>query len=238
MELGTRRIRSAGHGTGSVEVTLPTRFRELVGVPLRVRLRDGLRPEIVLQPEIQAAHAALERLWAALAQATGLVAPPPFPAADFVFALFAPCEDAPEAPLRPGIAWSDAQVLSGAAPHSPVVVARLLRALGARLAAPLGVAAAQAYGFGAALAFAATGQVTRATEQQECDIAGAELGAAPGLAFNEAGEDAWAPALWAALAPGFARITDTHRQWTAEPALLARSRAAWRRGVTLELGGA
>lgn len=238
MELGTRRIRSAGHGTGSVEVTLPTAFRELVGTPLRVRLRDGLRPEIVLQPETRAAHAALERLWVALVGAAGLIAPPPFPTADFVFALFAPCEDAPGPLPRPGIAWSDAQMLAGHGPHAPLVAARLLRALGARLAAPIGVGAPHAYGLGAALAFAATGQVLRATEQQECDIAGAVLGTPPGAAFAEAGEDIWSPAFWAALVPGFGRIADIHRQWTAEPGLLAHSRAAWRRGVTLELGGA
>ncbi len=238
MELGTRRIRSAGHGTGSVEVTLPTLFRELVGLPLRVRLRDGLRPEIVLLPEMQAAHDVLDRLWVAMARATALFVPPPFPAADFAFALFAPCEDGAEPVPRPGVAWSDAQALSRAAPHSPAAMARLLRALGARLAVPLGVAAPHAFGLGAALAFAATGQVLRAAEQQACDIAGALLDMAPGAALAEAGEDAWAPGFWAAAAPGFARIADIHRQWTAEPGLLAHSRAAWRRGVTLELGGA
>jgi len=238
MEFGTRRIRSAGHGTGSVEVTLPTAFRELVGVALRVRLRDGLRPEIVLLPEMAAAHAALERLWAALAGACALDPAPGFPAADFGFALFAPCEDGAEPLPRPGIAWSDAQVLAGAAPHSPLALARLLRALGARLAAPLGVGAPHAFSLGAGLAFAATGQVLRAAEQQGCDIAGAVLGAAPGAAFAEAGEDAWAPGFWRAASPGFARIGALHRQWTAEPGLLAHSRAAWRRGVTLELGGA
>ena len=67
MELGTRNIRSAGHGSGSIEVTLPSPLRDMAGLPCRIALRDGLRPEIVLVPEMRPAREAMQRLWNLLA---------------------------------------------------------------------------------------------------------------------------------------------------------------------------
>ena len=52
MYLGTRRVRSAGRTSGSVEVTLPVQLSVLQGVACRLVVRDGARPELVLEPEL------------------------------------------------------------------------------------------------------------------------------------------------------------------------------------------
>ena len=53
MDLGVRQIRSAGKGSGSIELTLPADLRDLVGLQCRIMLRDGSRPDIVLQPDLR-----------------------------------------------------------------------------------------------------------------------------------------------------------------------------------------
>ena len=45
MNLGTRRVRSAGRTSGSVEVTLPVQLSLLQGVECRLAMRDGAPPE-------------------------------------------------------------------------------------------------------------------------------------------------------------------------------------------------
>ncbi len=63
MNLGSRRIRSAGRTSGSVEVTLPAEMQALEGVECRLILRDGARPEIVLQPDVSLAEKVFAGLW-------------------------------------------------------------------------------------------------------------------------------------------------------------------------------
>ncbi|NKC33765.1 hypothetical protein, partial [Falsiroseomonas selenitidurans] len=120
MEFGTRSIRSAGKGSGSVEVTLPAVFRGLAGLPCRVALRDGLRPELVLQPELGPARAAFTRLWDMLAAAMALEPAAP-PLADCALTLW-PATEAPAA--VPRLAWADGLALAACAPHPPAAVAR------------------------------------------------------------------------------------------------------------------
>ena len=68
MDLGVRHIRTAGKGSGSIELTLPAELRDLVGLPCRIVLRDGSRPDIVLQPDLQRALIAFATLWQAMAR--------------------------------------------------------------------------------------------------------------------------------------------------------------------------
>jgi hypothetical protein len=100
MDLGLRRIRSAGAGSGSIEVTLPAALRDLQGQPCRIALRDGIRPEIVLQPDLRAARGAFAGLWTRLAGALG-AAPRELPLGDLALRL-APAATGPAARL----AWS------------------------------------------------------------------------------------------------------------------------------------
>ncbi|MBI1879961.1 MAG: hypothetical protein HYR94_17375, partial [Chloroflexi bacterium] len=91
MYLGTRKIRSAGRTSGSIELTLPPQLQGLEGVECRLVVRDGPRPEIVLQPDLSAAQALLQELWQKLR--LGLIEIREigeFSSADFTLALFLP----------------------------------------------------------------------------------------------------------------------------------------------------
>jgi len=63
MYLGIRKIRSAGRNSGSIEITLPALMQVLEGISCRLAMRDGLRPEIVLQPDLSLAQDLLQELW-------------------------------------------------------------------------------------------------------------------------------------------------------------------------------
>jgi len=66
MLIGIRKIRSAGHASGSIEITLPPELAPLEGADCRILLRDGARPEIALQPDLAPAVAVFARIWAHL----------------------------------------------------------------------------------------------------------------------------------------------------------------------------
>lgn len=68
MRLGNRRIRSAGKASGSIEVTLPPELSPLESIGCQVIVRDGARPEIVLQPELTPAALIFGRIWSRLHQ--------------------------------------------------------------------------------------------------------------------------------------------------------------------------
>jgi hypothetical protein len=235
MEFGTRTIRSAGQGSGSVEVTLPASFRDLTGVPCRLALRDGLRPELVLQPDLRPAQAAFTSLWAMLRGALDAEAAAMPALADAVLTLW-PVPSHPGGPPR--LAWHDGLLLAGPPPHEATMVARCVAGLAHLLARPLGIDPSLAAGFGAAAGFALTG---RAAVGAEADM---EIGATPleqarirpGDAFAASG-DALSPGFAEAARPALILLRDAHLEWTADPARHAALRAAWRRGVALELMG-
>jgi hypothetical protein len=234
MEFGTRSIRSAGNGSGSVEVTLPAAFRGLVGLPCRISLRDGLRPELVLLPELRGARAAFAKLWSTLSTALGVAAEsdPPLPE---LLVTFWPVAATPGGPPR--LAWTDGFALADAPQEAPCL-ARSVAAFAHLLAAPCGIAGDLAAGFGAACGFALAGHAEPGQEQA-CDI-GADVlareGLAPGASLT-ACQDALTPAFAASAAPALRLLRDAYLDWTAEPSRHAALRTAWRRGVTLELGG-
>jgi len=225
LELGTRSIRSAGQGSGSIEVTLPSPLRDLTGIPCRIALRDGLRPEIVLSPDLRPARDALGRLWSLLLEAWGQT-PAAFPLAEIGIAL-RPAETLDR------LAWIDALALAQAPPHQPEMLGRCLRAMALHAAGALGLPALLAPGFAAGVAFALTGLVPMPADQEACDIAAASLAAPlPILA-----DDALSPALWQQAAPALRRLLELHQDLSAHPERLAALRRAWRQGVALELTG-
>jgi len=89
--LGTRRIRSAGRTSGSIEITLPVQLQVLEGAECRLMVRDGSRPEIVLQPDLSAAQSLFYELWQKLGLGLREVDEiGDFSPADFTLALFPP----------------------------------------------------------------------------------------------------------------------------------------------------
>lgn len=235
MDFGKRSIRSAGQGSGSVEITLPVAFRGLAGLACRLALRDGLRPEIVLQPELRAARLAFGRLWAAVARPLTDEDRAEPPLTEALVTLW-PADPQPGG--LPRLAWSDGLALAGPPPHEAEPVARCVACFARLLAAPIGIAPDLAERFGAAAGFALAGHAAPGAEAA-CDIAAALLaraGIAPGAPLAATG-DALSDAFARAGAPVLGLLRDAHLDWTADPPRHAALLAAWRRGVAIELGG-
>ena len=239
MDLGVRQIRTAGKGSGSIELTLPSELRDLVGLPCRITLRDGTRPDLVLQPDLRAAHQALACMWQNL-----------------VAALLPRTEDSPRFPVnafdfglqhrdgrtgRPFLCWRDGLILAGEPPHDPAVVARTLAAQACALAERLDIGADHAGGFGAACGYLAAGVPPDTDDQEARDLTAASL--PPALRPDEASAaEACAagiasPLFWRRAAPLLAAAADLFASWTSDPASHSALRAAWRRGRTIELNG-
>ncbi len=206
MELGVRRIRTAGRGSGSIEVTLPSALRTLVGLPCRVILRDGLRPDIVLQPDLRDAHAAFVAVWRGMTAAVlrGTAEQPAFPVASFGFGL-QQRDGGAEAPY---LCWHDGLALAERAPHPPHAVARVVAALGQALAAELAVAPGRAWEFGAACGFLASGVAPSLEVQEVCDRVAAALPMRVGMPGDATDE-----AFWAGAGPLLLAAAGLFRSW-------------------------
>jgi hypothetical protein len=250
MDLGVRHIRTAGKGSGSIELTLPAELRDLVGLPCRIVLRDGSRPDIVLQPDLQRALIAFARLWQAMARGLlrdgaapdGCEDPPKLPVAAFGFGL----QPRSGSSDQPFLCWRDGLALAASAPHDPPAVSRTLAAFGHALSAPLHIAPALAAGFGAACGYLVCGVPAHADGQEACDLAAAALrGGIPDKGQRAPdedpdhvpGDDAMGEAFWRRAGPLLAATAELFVGWSADPAAHATLRAAWRRGRSIEMSG-
>lgn len=209
MHLGTRPIRTAGRGSGSVEVTLPTQLRPMVGLSCHIFLQDGARPDIVLSPDLTPARAAFGEFWSRLAAATlHAAAPPAWRSEDFTLSV----SPRPPLPGVPALAWEDGLVLAHqAAPHA--AIGRVSHACLAALAAADGMAPAAAADFAASGAVLCGGVVLHPDWHRAADQAARLLGDAlwrPGCGLA-AQEDWRAESFWRALAPSLAALAGSAR---------------------------
>ena len=212
MDLGTRSIRSSGRGSGSIELTLPSRLRALGGLPCQVSWHGLPVPHLRVTPDLTPALAALARwqellLHALERTAGGWKAPHISLAAEG----------------RAGLTWEDVLALAGPAPHEALVLSRILEAL----ARPLGAA-----GFAAGLAFLATGAVPGPEHRADCAIAAAAFptrAAAP--------LDGFGAPLWQALPRQAAALSALHAALAADPARHEQLRTAARDNGRLDLRG-
>jgi hypothetical protein len=244
MDLGARHIRTAGKGSGSIELTLPAALRDLVGLRCRVFLRDGFRPDIVLQPDLAAAQAAFETIWREMAaclplpQARGTQYAPPMPQGAFLFGLH-PRMGADAA--APFLAWRDGIKLAAGHKVDAAALSRVIASFGHAMAGGLDIGPGLAAGFGAACGYLVTGVAPAPDWQEPCDVAAACLRplGAPGAAWLAASgrEPAGAPiaALWVHAAPVLGATSELFQAWTETPATHAHQRAAWRRGRGIEM---
>lgn len=96
MHIGSRRVRSAGRASGSIEITLPPELTPLEGIVCTITIRDGARPEIVLKPELSPSGLLFTRVWTrlrTLLTAAGEIGE--FPAAEVDVSLLPPTSTAP-----------------------------------------------------------------------------------------------------------------------------------------------
>jgi len=232
--LGSRRIRSAGRSSGSIEITLPVKLEVLAGVECRFVLRDGPRPEIVLRPDVSAVQALLHDLWGKLRvglRSIGEIGE--FSPWDFTLALFP--SDLPR--RRPPLAYADGFVAlrgsDGADRRRGEALARLLSYMGVAVAERLGLEGSFAVGFGESLAYVMTGT--------PADLgAGFERAMARRAFWGDAAAPRAGPPLsdevWREATAGLRRIYEQFRAWQEEPEAYVRARSRWHRALALEAG--
>lgn len=172
MFLGSRRIRSAGQRSGSVEITLPVALHPFQGIECAIQLRDGLQPEIVLVPEVQTLLARPATLWRLLATTLGR-APTSLPLGQVNLALVTPD---PWPPV-PTLCFSDCQAVETQA-DTPAL-ARLLTGVAQALAVSNGATETDARRFGAAVCQVMLGLSARLGEDAAAAALVREVAAEP-----------------------------------------------------------
>ena len=234
MYLGERRIRSAGRTSGSIEITLPAELHALEGVECRLTVRDGARPEVVLQPDLGAAQGLFMEWWRNLRQGFEEVDEiGDFAAADFTLTLFAP----QHWQERPPLVYADALALlaqrerGGSA--DPEALTRILASLAVVAGYRLGLDGALAQAFGDAVAYLVTGAAAGLGTDFERGMAheafwGGGQGRAGALALHN--ENAWRQAR-----SGFRRIFERFCAWQKDAFSYAAAREHWYRALTAEM---
>ena len=232
----TRKVRSAGRSSGSIEITLPPEVQELEGIECRLILRDGARPEIVIQPDISLANAIFAEQWQKLQVAfSGIGDIGPFRMADFDVS-FLPPRHWTE---RPPLSYRDALALHrarhAAADMDPSGYSHVITFLSVGAAYRLGLHDRYALVFGVIAGYVVSGITAGNETDFEQDIAmqllngGVAPGSAPlGTLFNT---DRWEDAQ-----EGFARIFVQVYAWQQQPELYDDSRRRWW-GAARSFGG-
>lgn len=233
MDFGVRHIRTAGKGSGSVEVTLPTTLRRLVGLPCRIMLHDGEQPNIVLEPELSGARHAFVLVWRALSLALLGEQGPDFAAAQFQFGLM-PQQGRQASPY---LCWQDGLALADCS-EAPVAFGKVIAACAENLACEIGVARTLAESFGMACGFLSCGQIVAPDWQEACDITAMQLAGhpswQPGAALI-ASPDINGPHFWSLLTPGLVATTELFIAMSLPGSAYPALHAAWRRGRSIEL---
>ncbi|MBU0510594.1 MAG: hypothetical protein KJ638_02690 [Chloroflexi bacterium] len=235
MYLGNRKIRSAGHTSGSIEITLPVRLQILEGVECHLTVRDGSRPEIVLQPDISTAQLLFQDLWQKLRLGLEVVDEiGDFSLADFTLALFPPRHWQERPPLAYADALSILRWLSGQTDQATEAVARLLAFLAVVAGYRLGLERALALAFGDAVAYLITGIPAGLGTDFERGMAhrafwgDSHVQQPVGSPFDDQ--------TWKRGQSGFRRVYDQFYVWQDDPGASAAARENWYRALTVEMG--
>lgn len=234
MYLGTRRIRSAGRTSGSIEITLPALLQVLEGVKCRLTVRDGPRPEIVLQPDLAAAQNLFYTLWKKVRLGLGEIGElPDFSMADFTLAFFPPRHWQERPPLAYADALTVLQSKNGGEGSVEESLSRLLAFLAVTAGYQLGLQGAFALAFGDATAYLITGN----TAGLGTDF---ERGMAHRIFWGENRPQQLHGSpldeqVWQQARPGFRRVYDQFRNWQENPEVYATAREKWYRALTVEV---
>ena len=230
-----RRIRSAGRTSGSIEITLPAQLQVLEGVECRLIVRDGARPEIVLQPDLSAAQALFHGLWQKLQTGLGEIDDlGDFSPADFTLALFPPRHWQE----RPPLAYADALAVlgrrEGQESREPGAMPRLLAFLAVAAGYRLGLQGTLAMAFGDAVAYVVAGT----SAGLGTDF---ERGMAHRVFWGEGGghQPLGSPLdeqVWRRARHGFRRVYDQFQAWQEDPESYEAAREKWYRALTVEVG--
>lgn len=233
MYLGMNKIRSAGRSSGSIEITLPPALQTFTGLGCRVVVRDGLHPEIVLQPDFAAAWSSLKLLREKLSLALGASESIGGLAPDaFMLTMLPPRHSQRGLPL----AYSDLVTVSQSGESrsegEPQALARVLSVLAATIGRDLGLDQAFALGFGDAVAYVVTqvsvgfgtdferSMATSLSRQLHFTLR------QPGSPFDDE--------FWLECEPTLRRIHEQFRAWQDTPARYETAKQQWYRALQCE----
>ncbi len=241
--LGTRRIRSAGRTSGSIEVTLPPQLQGLEGTICQLTVRDGPRPEIVLQPDLSAAQTLFRKLWQKLRLALSEIDDiGDFTPTDFSITLFPPSHWQE----RPPLAYTDALAIlqhqADGNGHNQALesLTRLSTFMAVAAGYRLGLTGTFALAFGDAVAYLITGHIVGLGTDFE-------RGMAHRIFWEEDPTQAYFVPLtpkqldspledqrWCQVRAGLQRIYDQFRIWQAQPKVYTTTREKWYRALRIE----
>ena len=235
MYLVTRRIRSAGRTSGSIEITLPAQLQILEGVKCHLMVRDGSRPEIVLQPDLSDAQTLFDALWQKLRLGLGEIDEiGDFSSADFTLALFPPRHWQE----RPPLAYADALAVlrqrAGREDREPEALTRLVAFQAVAASYRLGLNGNLALAFGDAVAYLIVGTPAGLGTDFERGMAHRTFwgdGRAQQLLGSPFDDQVWQQAR-----TGLRRVYDQFRTWQEDPEVYAAAREKWYRALTVEMG--
>lgn len=233
MQLGAGKIRSAGRTSGSIEITLPPALQAFTGLPCRVVVRDGLQPEIVLQPDFADAWSSLEALWDRLSLALGSnESIGEFTPSAFTLTLLPPRHSQRGLPL----AYADVVTLIRGGECSGKgeleALARVLAVLSAAIARDLGLEPAFALGFGDAVAYVVTQVSVGFGTDFERSMAASLSRQAHFIARMSVSP--FDDEFWLECEPALRRIHEQFRAWQGKPERYQAAQQQWYRALQCE----
>ena len=235
MYLGSRRIRSAGRTSGSIEITLPACLQVLEGVGCQLMVRGGPRPEILLQPDLSEAQAVFRTLWEKLRSGLMEIGEiGDFSLADFTLDLFPPRHWQE----RPPLAYADAlaALRQQAGPDNTEAEAstRLVAFLAVGAGHRLGLERRLALAFGDAVAYLITGLPTGLGTDFERGMAHRVFWGA-GHPRHVWGSPFDAQ-VWQWARPGLRRVYEQFHRWQEDSEAYDTARQRWYRALDVEMG--
>lgn len=241
MALDRRRIRSAGRTTGSVEITLPVELQSLEGIECEVLVRDGVRPEIVLRPNVGVAQALFANLWQQLRlglQRVGEIGD--FDPSDFNVALLPPRHWYDKPPLS----YQDALTIlsrlkenrDSARVNNSDAMLRLVTFLAVNAGYRLGLEGRFAMAFGEAVGYLVSGVGSGQGTDFERDVALSAFSGGEKVVAGQIGSLSF-DGRWEEAGEGLERVFAQFRAWQENPEQYEEARKRWWKAMTrVEIG--
>ncbi len=240
MYLGIRRIRSAGRNSGSIEITLPALMQVLEGVSCRLTMRDGLRPEIVLQPDLSLAHELFQELWQKLRLGLNDIGEvTDFSLSDFSLIFF----PSPQLQERPPLAYADALLIQQKRSRASLsanqtfqgeeeALARVLACLATTAGIQLGLFGKFAAAFGDAVAYLFTGAASNLGTEFERGMAHRIFW---GEGRQQTSGSPFAEQTWLNACQPLRQVFEQFHTWQTTPTDCALARDQWYRALSVEM---